>query len=395
MSQSKLFSIGKPNASHKILEELTISPTLRSRINTCTQGSCSGSGNVGGRYVLYLPTVSLRKKHNPAFALACHLANHLNLPCLVLYTILDDDSLPLLKKNNNNNINNTSFFSPICMTSRRLAFLTEAISETGPEWSKHGAGVAIRVHGPSCRNPDYLTLTHGAGVVVMDEPFVHPFVSLVRRVELACRKSNTTCVRVDGSTTVPPVSILDQKTSVGGEGGKGGGNVEYKGVPTKAWAWQKKTEKFRRDQITNVVEKGAFDAPELMIRVEEEDFFLNTTKCGDDCEAKNDEMAFDCTNDDKEEDTSRIKAIHYTDFPPLWQNRDTPAPGKRPWTISELNDLVLSGPNAIKEWSLSWPGADPTVPPCTQTVGTSSAGIIRWNSWVRDRKGLTNYARKR
>ena len=74
-------------------------------------------------------------------------------------------------------------------------------------------------------------------MVVMDEPFVQPFVSFVQRVELACRKSNTTCVRVDGSTTVPPVSILDQKSSVGREGGGGGGGggyVEYKGVPTNS-----------------------------------------------------------------------------------------------------------------------------------------------------------------
>ena len=286
------------------------------------------------------------------------------------------------------------------MTSRRLAFYTQAISETGRHWSDHGAAVAIRVHGPSCRNPDYLTLTRGAAVVVTDEPFVYPFVSLVKRVEVACRRSHTVCVRVDGSTTVPPVSILQRKiVRSGGVGGASSG-VEYKGVPTKAWAWQKKTEAFRMDQIRNVVEQGAFDAPELTIRIEEDNFFIKTAQCVNDAKVHSEERTSDSTNDNNDDEKEVLSLrpsvpLHYTDFPPLWQDRDTPAPGKRPWTITELNNLASSGPSAIYEWSLSWPGADPTVLPCTQTVGTSSAGIMRWNSWVQDRKGLQYYARKR
>jgi hypothetical protein len=59
----------------------------------------------------------------------------------------------------------------------------------------------------------------------------------------------------------------------------------------------------------------------------------------------------------------------------------------------ELADMADN--HRIKEWSLAWPGADPAVPPCMQTVGTTKKGMMRWNTFVRDRKGLAYYAGKR
>ena len=60
--------------------------TLLSRINTTVQAA----PRCDHEHVLYLPTVCLRGKHNPAFALACTLANHLGLPLVVLALVLDD-----------------------------------------------------------------------------------------------------------------------------------------------------------------------------------------------------------------------------------------------------------------------------------------------------------------
>jgi deoxyribodipyrimidine photolyase len=46
-----------------------------------------------------------------------------------------------------------------------------------------------------------------------------------------------------------------------------------------------------------------------------------------------------------------------------------------------------------KSWALSWRGADPTVPPCQQTDGSSIVGKRRWRSFVT--AGLKDYAKKR
>jgi hypothetical protein len=152
-------------------------------------------------FVLYLPTVVLRKRHNPAFALSCRLANHYGVPVIVLCTVLDDHHL------------STPPVSPIAMTARRLAFTLEALQSCCKEFEDHGAGVAIRVHGPGARTPHHLSMCHHAVAVVSDEPFVDPFRNYLRRVVKTCCAAKVPCFTVDGSTTVPPSSLLKPSLS--------------------------------------------------------------------------------------------------------------------------------------------------------------------------------------
>merc|ERR1719221_928816 len=89
---------------------------------------------------------------------------------------------------------------------------------------------------------------------------------MVQKAEEACRKSNVECVRVDGSCTVPPVKVLRRRASLNSSG------INYDGVPSKAYMWQNKTE-FMRAEHLSAANKGFFDAPELLIKMEDQDMF--------------------------------------------------------------------------------------------------------------------------
>jgi deoxyribodipyrimidine photolyase len=319
------------------MDELNLPEILRERINP----NHLVSPSLAASFVLYLPTVVLRKKHNPGFALACRLANHYRVPLIVLVVVLDDSHMPS---------SSSSPTSPIVMTARRLTFLLQALQSVTQEWERHGAGVAIRVHGPQARTPHHLTLARHAMAVVTDEPFVHPYLGFCQAVERATNSAGVPCYRVDGSTTVPPVSKLQKQ--------RDGNVISYKGVPSKAWMWQKMTESKRKAHVYGVVKKGHFDAPELSVKLEPS-FFLSDTQ-----------------------------HVLYQYLPSDWRSVETPAPGRRPWTIQELATV----PN-IEDWALSWPGADASVPPCPQTHGSLSAGEERWNTFLR--KHLSSYAKQR
>lgn len=312
--------------------------TLQQRINHTV---CSPA-HQDGAFVLYLPTVNLRKKHNPAFAAACHLANKHQVPVLVLAVVLDDAHLP----SHSGKPRNAS--KPIVFTARRIAFLLEALQQATREWEEHGAGVAIRVHGPSSRNPHHLTLARKAVAVVTDEPFVHPYLSFVQSVERVAQSCKVPVYRVDGSTTVAPISKLQRKVGVNS-------GISYKGVPSKAWIWQKQTDPMRRGQVYGVVKEGHFDAPELA-RALPPNFFLD-----------------------------RKSAIALV-LPNDWLNSETPCPGKRPWTVEELSAI-----RDLKTWVLQYPGIDVSVPPCSQTHG--AAGQQRWIAFRQ--KHLAGYAKLR
>ncbi|GFH59792.1 hypothetical protein CTEN210_16268 [Chaetoceros tenuissimus] len=338
-----------------LLSNLDITSALRSRIVTTippsnasnkSNGAVASKSKPAKQFVLYLPTVNLRMEQNPAFTLACHIANHAQLPLVVLATVLDDHHMP------------HQHAKPVVMTSRRLAFLLESLSEATKKWSDHGAAVAIRVHATKCRSPDNLTLCGRAFAVVTDEPFVNPFLTYVQRTEKVCHSHSIPCFRVDGSTTVPPASVLKRKYN--------DEKIFYTGVPSKAWIWQKQTEAMRQGQLQAAM-NGEFDAPDLNIRVEDDDFFIEKLHL------KSDIFESNC-------------------FPKTWKDFDMDAPGKRPWTVMELNNLYESG--RIKEFAQKWHGADSTVKPCA-TVGTTTAGMERWNKFVRDRKGLVYYGRRR
>ena len=257
---------------------------------------------------------------------------------------------------------------PVVMTSRRLAFQLEALSEASSLWSSHGAALAIRVHGPKNRAPDHLTLSSRAVAVVIDEPFVNPFLTYTQRVEKTCSINSIPCFRVDGSTTVPPVSVLKKNIHSQNEGNA---QIFYTGVPSKAWIWQKQTEARRKEQV-NAAMIGEFDAPELSRKINPDHLFV-----------------------DKNQNCKTVPSDYFASdtFPLTWRDNNNEAPGSRPWTVSELQQLFESG--KIKDWALHWHGADKSVPPCSQTVGTTKQGMQRWNDFVAERKGLVNYARRR
>ncbi|KAI2494052.1 FAD binding domain of DNA photolyase [Fragilaria crotonensis] len=327
------------------MKDLNLNATLTQRINPTVQFPA----NLQNSFVLYLPTVNLRFKHNPAFALACHLANQHEVPLLVLAVVLDDAHLPTTLSKNTNDLDIKRRVI-VVSTARRTAFVLEALQQATREWQEHGAGVAIRVHGPECRTPHHLTLARQSVAVVVDEPFVHPYLSMVQSVERAARQSQVPVLRVDGSTTVAPVSMLQRIVDKDG-------SVTFSGVPNKAWMWEKKTEPKRRSQVLGVVQDGHFDSPAL-VKGLPMNFFLDEGTVG----------------------TLKL--------PSSWANPETPSPGKRPWTAMELSAI-----SDLKSWVLDKPGIDASVPPCSQTHGSTSSGQQRWNRFRQAH--LSNYAKLR
>jgi hypothetical protein len=402
-----------------LLTSLDLHPSLRQRINEvyppAAAAPCSPSPSKWNA-VLYLPTVLLRIEHNPAFALACRVANALGVPVVVLAVVPDDAATPAHRSNvppaHDNVVGGTGTGTSIAMTARRLAFHLEALSAAAQAWSDHGAGTAVRLHGPRCRSPDHLTLAGRARFVVTDEPFVDPYLGLVQRVERAARAAGVRCVRVDGSTTVPPRAVLRRLSrrrgaggsagSAGGSAGSAGGGAAlddddptapllWEGVPSKAWMWQKKTEGQRMGHVRAAVVEGAFDPPELSVKIARDRFF------GEEEEEEEEEQEEDgpC-RDGKGSGNGNGSACPSADpaflaaLPPAWRNPTASAPGTRPWSASDLASVAN-----LKDFAAAWPGADAAVPPCPQTTGTARAGVARWNAWIRDRAGLRDYGRSR
>ena len=322
----------------------SLPPTLTQRIHRRNDFPIIGSG----KFILYLPTVVLRKQHNPAFALACHLANTHKVPLVVLAVVLDDAHLPLPPQHQQQQTPT----KPIVFTARRIAFVLEALQEATAAWEDHGAGVAVRVHGPQARAPHHLTLARQALAVVTDEPFVHPYRQFVDSVERAVQFAKVPLLAVDGSTTVPPLYKLQKKTR------DREGRIVYQDVPNKAWKWDERCKAHRRDHVLGAVKDGHFDAPPLTHKLKS-NFFL-----------------------DKE--VNSMQDV----LPAEWKEPDTPSPGKRPWTVSEFGSV-----SNLKEWVLQWPGIDTSVPPCQQTHGSIKAGKERWHRFLVHH--LEDYAKLR
>jgi len=364
------------------------------------QGETTNVVGGGGRsFVLYLPTVVLRKRHNPAFAFACRLANHYGVPLLVLVTVLDDKHLsrpPL---------------SPTVMTSRRLAFTLEALRESCcTDWESHGAGVAIRVHGTGCRNPHHLSLAHIAKAVVSDEPFVEPYRAYVRTIAKTCLAVSVPCWTVDGSTSVPPNSKLVRNRPPGGGSSRSSGknasttghkdhsDVSFAGAPSKAWRWEKQTESVRKHHVYGAVREKALDAPELDCKLPPNFFLHKLSDEGEDGPCSNAEVGdIDQNNnkhinnngDDNSSNSNNPWLERLLDLvPSKWKDREASAPGQRPWSVRELCDVA-----DCKAWAQAWKGADSSVPPCRQTDGSATASKRRWRSFLEH--GLKDYAKKR
>lgn len=304
---------------------------------------CFVSGDLAVKdrqFVLYLPTVVLRKEHNPAFALACRIANLQTLPLLILATILDDSHLPSLPLPSHNGSDR------VVLTARRLAFWIQALQSACMEWSNHGAVVATRVHGSGCRTPHHLSLLQHASVVVVDEPFVDPFVTYVERIERAAQTQRIPVYRVDGSTTVPPAAILQTRRNPDG-------SLHYVDPPNKAWQWEQRTKHKRKGHIFATVRQGCLDAPPIIVKS------TNIISWGD------------CS--------------FHEALPLEWKDLNKPSPGYRAWTVHELCSVDAF------TWAVQWPDADATIPPCTQTDGREG-----WKRWRRfSRVALTNYSRYR
>ena len=353
-----------------IISQLNLPLSLKERVHV-TSDPCSFETTkqceTNGSMVLYCPTVVLRKHHNPAFALACRLANHLRVPLVVLVMVLDDAHMPGNKTATAQRVDDVVAY-PIVRTARRLAFVLEAIQSAAKDWEDHGAGVAVRVHAPRCRTPHHLTFLSQNLVraVVFDEPFVHPFLSFVAVTERAARAANVPCFRVDGSTTVPPVSQLQRQAKP--ENDDALHYIPWKGVPTKAWQWQKITAAKRKGHVYGTVNYGHLDAPPLEQRLPVS-FFLDKGKSGD----------------------AAIQSI-LACLPDDWREEKTPAPRKRPWTVRELVSIV-----DLKRWVMEeeqqWLAVDTKVLPCCQTHGSSQEGMRRWNRFLENH--LLHYAKRR
>jgi len=343
----------KESNSHK--QQLPTNDETEKATTTTIPDAIAGS-NKSNSFVLYLPTVVLRKKHNPGFALACRLANHYRVPLLVLVTILDDAHLSQIP------------LSPIYMTSRRLAFVLEALQGSCcPNWEKHGAGVAIRIHGPGCRTPHHQSLAHAATAVVSDEPFVEPYRAFVRKISKTCQAAKVPFWTVDGSTSVPPVSKMKRVASPQTSNGNiYDGDLWFAGAPSKAWRWEKQTDAVRKQHVYGVVRDKALEAPPLEHKLPP-NFFLQAAP------------------DDEISPCSKILGF----VPSKWKDPSVPAPGQRPWTVQELCAIP-----DCKAWALQWKGADASVPPSPQTHGSATSAKIRWKNFLKN-GGLKQYASTR
>ena len=271
-----------------ILSDLKLHPCLRARIHRGNPAPSQQrpSNNENNGFVLYLPTVLLRYEHNPAFAVACHAANSLNVPLVVLAVVVDDASHSC-HSHRCPPTSGTTSASSVVMTSRRLAFTLQALSQACTQWSEHGAAVALRVHdawnksiNPNCkeptkgaRNPDHLTLATRSSLVVTDEPFVSPYLTFVQRIEEACKKASVECLRVDGSCTVPPVQVLKRRSM---NQNNNNGTILYDGVPAKAYLWQSKTEHMRESHL-NAAMEGHFDPPNLSVKMDDDILFSSSS----------------------------------------------------------------------------------------------------------------------
>lgn len=329
------------NLLTKLCHKLKLSPVLTERVRLVSAPDKQICDVSEPTFVLYLPTVVLRSQHNPAFALACHLANHFNAPLLVLSTILDDAHHNLALQNDYSEEKNGKDNFPIVGTARRLCFQLQALQKACREWQLHGAAVAMRVHhGPSTRRPHHLTLARQALFTVTDEPFVYPYRSYVQSIAKASR----ICLCVDGSTTVPPLLKLCPMP-----------NETFAGVPPKAWMWEKKIQGDLQRHVQGVVQEGAMDAPQLMVKIPASVTFYDN------------------------------QHALYKYLPREWKDASLTAPSERAWTVDELcsvDPLV---------WAMKCPDIDATVPPCRQTHGAHG-----WQRWtIFQRQHLASYQKKR
>ena len=385
-----------------ILSELEIHPCLRSRVFRlhraptlpAEEAKLPAEEAKRGGFVLYLPTVCLRIEQNPGFALACHAANHLRVPLVVLAVVPDDASHGTARHPHRAPIDGAD---AIVMTSRRLAFVMQALAHCGAKWSEHGAAVGVRVHSTAsplvkgARTPDHLSLASRASVVVCDEPFVSPYSTIVNRVEQACAKSQVECLRVDGSCTVPPVSVLRWRNSYNVNG------LNFDGLPAKAYQWQSKTEHLRQGHL-NAAMEGHFDAPDLLVKMDDEDMFSHACPLAHLFPAR-----WKATSDDG----SNSMLPNAPDVRPFTSKEMTRIYEEDDYVLEEGSKMTASSQQKppperrarqdvkpFHNFALNWPGADSTVPPCEHTVGTTAHGMTRWNNFVQ-RGGMSRYGKER
>lgn len=377
-----------------VLPELEIHPCLRSRVHRLHRAPALPAEAKRCGFVLYLPTVCLRFEQNPGFALACHAANRLQVPLVILAVVPDDASHGTASHPHRAPINGAdATSSAVVMTSRRLAFVMQGLAHCCAKWSEHGASVGVRVHSAAspllkgARTPDHLSLASRASVVVCDEPFVSPYSTLVQRVEQACLKSQVECLRVDGSCTVPPVSVLRRRNSYNVNG------LNFDGLPAKAYQWQSKTEHLRQGHL-NAAMEGHFDAPELLVKMEDEDLFSHACPLAHLFPARWKATSDDGSNSllpnapDVRPFTSKEMTRIYEDddYVLVEDSKMSSSPQQKPLERQDVKPF--------HNFALNWPGADSTVPPCDHTVGTTAHGMTRWNNFVQ-RGGMSRYGKER
>jgi deoxyribodipyrimidine photolyase len=166
----------------------SLSPFLRERCNIISTSSTTTTPS----YILYICTNTLRTNDNPSLDVAIQLSNANNLPLLV-HAFFDDKS--------------------IHATARRAVFILDAIRELEKSYLTKAIPFTFQLTGinNTSRQPAYLTLASRATIVVTDEPFCEPYLSITDKIK-KCTKSNT-MITVDSALEVPARLISKSKCS--------------------------------------------------------------------------------------------------------------------------------------------------------------------------------------
>jgi len=130
-------------------------------------------------FVLYISTVALRAEENPALDVAVHFGRSLNLPVL-----------------------SHGFFNDrhTHATARRAHFVIDSAREAQQGMLTRGVICTYQVMKPGQRQPRHMTLAARAAVVVTDEPFVEPHLSVLSAL---LRAGSTPLVTVDTACILP------------------------------------------------------------------------------------------------------------------------------------------------------------------------------------------------
>lgn len=145
----------------RVLDGMVLPQFLSERVRVCKDGQLSRLGTDPPPFVLYIASVTLRADENPALDLAIHLSKALSVPLLA--HALYSDRWPH-------------------STARRAAFVIDSVREMQGRLAARGVPFTFQFLRSGARQPLHMTLASRAVAIVTDEPFVQPYLGLVRRL---------------------------------------------------------------------------------------------------------------------------------------------------------------------------------------------------------------------